>query len=229
MSSEIEWSDHPEPVSPGQRPELIRCGQGSLPAMICISTRHCGGDLHYWQGRSFPHLKKDCPACASKNVAVWKGYLGVWNPSTRLTGILEFTLRCVSALDAYFLAHGTCRGATIVMKRNGTKPNGKLNLTATTSQWGLDQLPEEPNIRTQLSMMWGSKRQDELINIEPTRPVVDPPETTAEVLAKRATVTSHLPIDVINRLGTPLSDAGAALAAGFAEHNPGFKRNGRHK
>lgn len=229
MSGEIEWSDHPEPVAPGQKPELIRCGQGSLPPMICISTRHCGGDLHYWQGRSFPHLKTDCPACASKNVAVWKGYLGVWNPGTRLTGILEFTLRCTSALDAYFLAHGTCRGASIQLKRSGSKPNGKLNLTATTSQWGHDQLPEEPNIRYQLGIMWGSKRQEDLININPTRPVVEAPTTADEVLTKRARVTSHMPIEVIERMGMPLSDAGAALAAGFAQHNGGFKKNGKQK
>lgn len=185
MPNDIDWQDEPTPVAAGSRPDLIRCGPGSLPPLICLCRRHVGSELHYWQGRSFPHLKQDCPACAAKNVATWKGYIGVWNPATRLCGVLEFTLGCVSALDAWFMARGTLRAATLSVKRAGLKANGKLSITVSPSQWGCDQLPEEPDVKHQLSIMWGSKRLDEFIRTEPHRPVVEAPSTPEEVITRR--------------------------------------------
>lgn len=215
MSQEIDWTDTPSPIAAGSRPDLIRCGLGSLPPLIALNPRHVGVELHFWQGRSFPHLKEGCPACAAKNVATWKGYLGVWNPATRLSGILEFTLGCVSALDAHFLARGTCRGATLQIKRNGNKANGKLSLTVSTSQWGCDQLPATPDIRQQLSVMWGSKRLEEFISTQPGRAVAEAPATPAEVATHRANHAAAIDQAPPGQIEMPGAIAARLLAGKF--------------
>lgn len=185
MSAEIDWQDEPAQVAPGQRVDLIRCGPGSLPPLIALNSRHIGAELHFWQGRSFPHIKKDCPACAARSGCVWKGYIGVWNPSTRATGILEFTLGCVTHLDAYYLAHETCRGAAITVKRSNGKANGKLLMTCTRSIWTSDQIPPAPDLRKSMSLMWNANRVDHLIDTNPQRPVQEAPDSVAEVLSRR--------------------------------------------
>ncbi len=185
MALEIEWVDEPTPVAPGQRLQIIRCGAGALPPLIALNTRHVGAELHYWQGRSYPHVRENCPACAARNHTTWKGYIGVWNPSTRDVGIVEFTLGCVSQLDAYYLAHETCRGATLRISRASLKANGKIILKADRSIYGSDQLPAAPNVRESLSKIWCSNRDDHQITTAPSRPVVEAPESTTDVLVKR--------------------------------------------
>jgi hypothetical protein len=225
MSAEIDWQDEPAQVAPGTRVDLIRCGTGSLPPLIALNSRHIGAELHFWQGRSFPHIKTECPACAAKNGCVWKGYIGVWNPSTRATGILEFTLGCVTHLDAYFIAHQTCRGATISLKRSNGKANGKLIMTCTRSIWANDQLPPAPDLRKSMSLMWNANRVDHLINTNPTRPVVEAPTTSSEVLQRRRNLDAMLPETTGERTTISLQDAGRLLATRFAME--GEPKNGK--
>lgn len=184
MASTVDWASQPEPVRPGNKLDLIRCKTGALPPLVCLSSRHVGCDIHWWGGRSFPHLAKDCPACKDKRPAVWKGWIAVWHPKTREIGILEFTHRCTESLDAYFLAHGSCRGGIVTVSRSGTKANGKLTLQIVTGTYAVNELPACPDIKHALELMWVAKRVEDDILITPTRPVVEPPMNNDE-LAKR--------------------------------------------
>lgn len=174
MLQDIDWQEHPAPIAPGTRLDLIRCKTGSLPPLIVLSERHVGTEIHWYNGRSFPHLKNGCPACAAKRPGVWKGYLAVWQPKARVPAILEFTARCTSALDAHYLAYGTLRAAAVTLTRKGTKEKGPLTLDVTMSQHAPNDLPAAPDIRRALTAMWNAARQEEDLVLEPGRPVVEP-------------------------------------------------------
>lgn len=225
MAAEIEWEDAPPDQPAFQRLDIIRCGPTSLPPLIALNTRHCGAKLHYWQGRSYPHLKEHCPACAAKNNYIWKGYIGVWNPSTRAIGILEFTFAALSALDSYYLAQGTCRGATLTLKRSNGKANGKLLMTVARSMWGIDKLPPAPDVHNQLAAMWGSKRDEQFISTKPDRAIAEANEPNALVKQNRAIQDAMTPESNGEKSTISLQDAGRLLAGRFTIEEP--KQNGK--
>lgn len=181
MSLPVEWNDTPEEIAPGSKLEILRCGIGSMVPLIVLSDWIAGGEMHYWGGRSFPHTKNGCPACDAKNPSVWKGYLAAWNPKHRSTGILEFTAPCRDCLVQYKLAHGTLRGGVITLKRKGVKPNGALTATITTGPYGLDQLPDAPDIKAHLERIWLAKRSSSDIPYDTGRLVVEDPMTNDEL------------------------------------------------
>lgn len=229
MAHQIDWQNEPAPIAPGNAMDLTRCKMGSTPPLIVLNTRHVGNEMHWFGGRSYPHTGKGCPACAAKRPGVWKGYIGVWNPKTRQSQILEFTAPCTSAFNEHFLAFGTCRGAVVVITRKGDKANGRLTAKLSRSEYGLDQLPPEPNLKDALEKIWFSRPHNFVGDMHPGRPYVEPPSTTDEVIARRQ-LTDH----VIHQRNADdeqisLRDAGEMLADKFAEANTSFRRNGRAK
>ena len=194
MLTDIDWQEQPAPITPGSRLELIRCKTGTLPPLIVLSDRHVGTEIHWFAGRSFPHLKNGCPACEAKRPAVWKGYIAVWQQKQRTPAILEFTARCTEALDAYYLAYGTLRAATVVISRKGPNEKGPLSLEITRSNHAPNDLPPTPDIRKALTTMWNSARQDNDISVTPPRPIVEPPMNNDELRKRRPDrFTAHDP------------------------------------
>jgi hypothetical protein len=185
MLSPIDWQEHPAPIAPGSRLDLIRCKLGATVPVVVLSERQVGTEIHWYNGRSFPHLKNGCPACLAKRPAVWKGYLAVWQPKPRTIAIIEFTTRCTNALDAYFLAYGTLRAATVVLTRKGRSDKGPLTLDISPSQYATNDLPPAPDIRHALTHMWNASRQDDDIDLTPPRPVVEPPMNNDELRRRR--------------------------------------------
>jgi hypothetical protein len=227
MPNNDDWDAEPTLVTPGTRTQLLRCGVGPLPPMIAITDDLQGRNMHFWKGRSFPHLKTKCPACDSQNIAVWKGYLGVWIPTSRLTAILEFTAPCLDAIKAYRAAHGTLRTATISLTRAGKRPNGALSMTVTTSQWGSDQLPEPPDLKAQLLKIWDGHNQTKSYTESNPRDYAEPPSTVPEVLARRNQAAALGPHATNSKHTIPIAEA-AKLVADCFTIKPDTK-NGKDK
>ena len=185
MLTDIEWTETPAAAAPGSRLDLIRCRTGALPPLIILSHRHVGTEIHWYNGRSFPHLKNGCPACDAKRPAVWKGYLAVWQPQPRTIAILEFTARCTEPIDAYYLAYGTLRAATIRVTRKGTKEKGPLFAELQPSQIPTNELPAAPDIKKALTAMWNARRQEQDIDLEPPRALIEPPMNNDELRRRR--------------------------------------------
>jgi len=228
MKTEIEWSDSPPTQTDMKSADLRRCPPGGLPPAIILCDWLTGNELHWWNGRSFPHLSNDCPACAAKRAKVWKGYIAALDVKTRKVFILEITPNCTEPLSAYKQTFGSLRGAQIKLDRSATKINGRVTATVTPANLGGLELPQPPDVRSILRHMWQTDHRPQDNPAQTPRPVTEPPQNTEEVIAKRQRVTSNLPMEVIERLGMPITDAGEALAEGFARHNPNFKKNGKH-
>lgn len=171
-------------MTSNQNADLRRCPPGGLPPVISLSDWLIGNELHWWNGRSFPHLKENCPACAAKRSKVWKGYLGCLDPKTRKIFILELTPNCTEALSAYKITYGSLRGAQIKLDRSATKINGRVTATATPAQLGGLELPLPPDLRKILDHMWQVDHMPEQTTPVDPRPVTEAPMNNEE-LAKR--------------------------------------------
>lgn len=184
MDPQIDWADSPPKHAQQPQQDLRRCPPGGMPPFICLSDWTTGNEMHWWGGRSFPHLKHNCPACAAKRSKVWKGYLAALDPQRRSTFIAEVTPNCMDALSAYKLCFGSLRGAVITLHRSSTKINGRVTATVTQANLaGLD-LPTCPNIRDSLAHMWQTDHITEDACPEDGRPIVDSPMNNAELAAK---------------------------------------------
>lgn len=185
MKAEIEWSDTPPTQADLKSADLRRCPCGGLPAAIILSEWLTGNELHWWNGRSFPHLANDCPACAAKRAKVWKGYLACLDPKTRKIFILEITPNCTEPLSAYKLTFGSLRGATLKLDRSSSKPNGRVTATVSQSNLGGLDLPQPPDIRAILRHMWQTDHRPQDDKPENTRAVTEAPMSNEELRKRR--------------------------------------------
>jgi hypothetical protein len=185
MFGEVEWSDSPDTLRRTDSVAILRAGTGATPALIVLSERVLGVELHWWQGRSTPHIKGKCPACEAKRPAVWKGYIAVYNPKTHVVNILEITPCCIDPLSVYRQAFGTLRGGLLTLSRSNTKKNGRLTATIMPSNFPLSGLPPCPDVQAALVFMWAARRHSEGISYQTPRDEVDGPGTNEELGRKR--------------------------------------------
>lgn len=226
MKSEIEWSDTPPTQTDLHSADLRRCPPGGMPPAIILVDWITGNELHWWNGRSFPHLANDCPACAAKRARVWKGYLACLELKTRKIFILEITPNCTEPLAAYKLTFGSLRGAQIKLERSATKINGRVTATVTPAALGGLELPQPPDVRNILRHMWQTDHRAADDKPEVPRPVVEAPQTTQQVIARRALTDRRFQADQVATKTIPIEEAGELLSAAFTKHNPSFKKNG---
>lgn len=199
MTQEIEWSERPNYDLSHARHDIVRCGPGSLRPHIVLNDEIVGAELHWFQGRSTPHLKKDCPFCGPGKQTVWKGHICGLCEMTKKCVIVEFTAPCIDQLNEYKLRHGTLRGARLKLHRTGGKPNGKLFAQVEPSGLGTNELPEPFDLRAALHFMWNSRRDLANIRTESPRVVVDGPANNEELARKRPSrfaTNGHNPTEV---------------------------------
>ena len=176
MSDQIEWTDAPTAASKLPACELRRCPPGGLKPQIILSDWITGNELHWFNGRSFPHLKNDCPACAAKRAKVWKGYLAALDPAKRTVYLLEITPNCVDAATAYKQSYGSLRGSALTLNRSATKANGRVTASFVPANLaGLD-LPQPPDVRGTLERMWQTDHRKADSKPEDPRIVLDGPK-----------------------------------------------------
>lgn len=181
MTPEIEWNDNPHTQTQPHSADLRRCPPGGLPPAIILMDWITGNELHWWNGRSFPHLKTECPACAAKRAKVWKGYVACLDPKTRKIFILELTPNCTEPLSAYKLTFGSLRGATIKLDRPATKINGRVTATVTPTHLGGLELPQPPDVRKILQHMWQTDHRPADDQPQVPRPIVESPMSNEEL------------------------------------------------
>jgi len=156
-----------------------------MPPAIVLSDWMTGNELHWWNGRSFPHLKHGCPACEAKRAKVWKGYLACLDPKNRKVFILELTPNCTEPLSAYKNTFGSLRGGLIKLDRSATKINGRVTATMTQTNLGGMELPQPPNVQAILAHMWQTDhRPADTTEIIP-RAVTEKPQNNDELRRRR--------------------------------------------
>lgn len=181
MTHEIDWSDRPNVQLSRDRHDIVRCGTGSMKPHVILNDEIVGAELHWFQGRSTPHLKHDCPFCGPGKQTVWKGHVVGYDPDTKRTVIIEFTAPCIDPIAAYKQQWQTIRGALLRLHRLGGKANGKLVATVAPSNIPTAQLPEPFDLRAALHFMWNSRRDLTNIRTEAPRLVNDGPANNSEL------------------------------------------------
>lgn len=185
MKNDIDWSDAPPTKSKAQAADLRRCPPGGFPPVIVLSEWIIGNEMHWYNGRSFPHLKSDCPACLAKRSKVWKGYLGCLDPKTRKVFILEITPNCIDPAAAYKECYGSLRGAGIKLDRSATKINGRVTASFCAANLGGLDLPRCPDVRSILQHMWQTDHRKDDSAPQNPRAVSEAPENNGELTKKR--------------------------------------------
>lgn len=148
------WTTRPTTRSAIAPIPILRILPGKPVTAIVTSHDAEGAELHYWKGRSTPCNFPDCAACDAHHAPRWYGYLAIWNPTNNQRALVELTAACAAALDAWVDVHGTTRGAQLTLSRANKKPNSRLALTLTPSNYTNHKIPEPPNVRHQLEKMW---------------------------------------------------------------------------
>lgn len=219
MNGEVDWTDTPNDLRRTDSIAILRAGTGTTPALVVLSDKVVGAELHWWNGRSTPHIKGKCPACDAKRPAVWKGYIAVYNPKTHQINILELTPCCIDPLAVYRQTFGSLKGALITLSRPGTKKNGRLTATITPSNFPQSSLPLCPDVRAALVFMWSARRQQDDISYQTPRDVVDGPGDNLELARRRPDRAPPHPdiADALERQDEQQNIVPSSLFAG--EHN----------
>ena len=153
---QIEWNDAPRnPDKTGQL-DLERCDAKSLGWLTILSDKPLWNTIHWFNGRSTPHTRENCAACAAGRAGTEKGYLASYNPKTRRIAIAELTAPCHDEVAKWLNAHGTLRGASFKLTRPSGNIKGKLKLQIVQGEQGTLELPPCPDVMKALHFMWGT-------------------------------------------------------------------------
>lgn len=173
MSGDIAWTRFRSADQQKHGFELLRCGPTTLGPFAVLSKEPLAVEVHFWQGKSMPHLTVNCPACAAKRPRRLRGYLAVWNEKHRTQYCLELTDGCIPRIQEHLDNFGTLRGAWIRLTRPSGKANGKLFVHIERSSLSDALMPQPMNLRDYLIRIWqidpSVKLQQEMpLDSEPT-------------------------------------------------------------
>lgn len=138
---------------------LVRVPAAGRVGGICLSPDLLCRDVHYWRRRTTPCTKPDCDACLDGDRPYWRGWIFIWNHTTRGIKILELTKRAMVPLELWYTEHRTLRGALVVTTRGGKNDNGPLFSAVSPGPIDRALLPATPNLAALLERMWHGKRQ----------------------------------------------------------------------
>jgi len=161
----INWSSRPANLKTGASYPLIRCKPDDRRRWVILSREIVGLDTHYWKGRTVPHVKQDCPACADKRPFRWYGFLACLSPGWTKV-VHEITPSVCEALEIYAKDHGTIRGSVIEMRRTRGKVNGRIIATLKPIEGvPVEQLPEPHDVIPLLFRLWEVQEHTQLPKI----------------------------------------------------------------
>ncbi len=141
----------------GHALDLLRTPSGSALTAIVTSLDLIGCPTHFWGGRTTPHEKSDCPACAEGLPWRWHTWLSAWNPSNHHHFIFESTRRVGKIFVAYREAHLTLRGCKFRARRRTNAANARVHLECQPCDLEKVNLPQPPDLIKCMSIIWNIK------------------------------------------------------------------------
>lgn len=113
-----------------------------------------GANTHFAKRRTQPCTGPDCPWCADAIPAHWHGYLSVWSTRHRTQHVLELTALAAVSVADYDDKKGSLRGAMILARRTGNRPNSPVSVTISATDSDLRLLPRGVNVKKFLCTLW---------------------------------------------------------------------------
>jgi hypothetical protein len=154
MTADIAWTRFGAVETTKSGFEILRCGATALGPLLILSTEPMAVPLHFWQGKSFPHLTQNCPACAAKRPSKMKLYVVVLDPKRNAQYVLEMTDGVTDRIREHLEQFGSLRGSYIRLSRPSGKANGKLFAQFDRSNMSDHQLAKPIDLIDYLVRLW---------------------------------------------------------------------------
>lgn len=152
----IDWTATPPKNGHQTHLELVR-----VPAKLMlagfITTNDLLGCLTHWNGRrTVPCQGLDCDDETHKRPTRWHAYTGLWIDKTNEHVILELPSGAAEKLQAAKNGRPSIRGLQIQCFRPKHEAHAAVTVRLIDSPAIPKNLPEEPDLRTMLTSMWGN-------------------------------------------------------------------------
>lgn len=133
---------------------LIRTpGPGRLTA-IATCKKLIGCPTHFYQRRTLPCERPDCPACEAGVPWRWHGYVSAVDQKTHEHFIFEMTAQAAEEFTAYYSRHETLVGCLFEATRLGQHHNGRVLIRCKPIDQASVHLPDPPNVMKLLCHIW---------------------------------------------------------------------------
>lgn len=149
------WQTTPPDTPTGNGLPILRtpAGREIQAAVTCHEVLGC--PTHYYQGRTIPCEEPDCPPCKEGNPWRWHGWVTAINHQSGHQFLFEFTAQASEPFTQWFKEYGSLRGCLFRAKRLGHRSNSRVHLTTKPLDMTKHPLPDAPNVRKLLSVIWG--------------------------------------------------------------------------
>ncbi len=149
-----DWQDRPPPPREFAGLRLTRVPKSKSLAGIITCDHMVGRNTHFEHRRTVPCTGDDCLLCADKNPKRWHGYVSICSSRSTTQIVLELTDLASQPVIAWYDRRGTLRGTRIVAERKGNFDNSPVTCTLEVTDVDLRTLPESPDLRRFLKMLW---------------------------------------------------------------------------
>jgi hypothetical protein len=120
-----------------------------------ISKDTIGAYLHYWRGRSVPHVYDGrCEACDKGYPFRYYGYAAALVGPNDVHGLIEFTDAAMAQVDAAYCKFRTLRGLVFKQSRVNLRSNGRMHVHFEEARRDRGELPKTPDVIKMLMNMW---------------------------------------------------------------------------
>ena len=179
-----DWQDRPPPPREFGGLRLTRVPKGKAVTGIITCDHMVGRDTHFQHRRTVPCTgKATCELC-EKERPRWHGYLSICSTHSQNQCVIELTELASQTVIAWFDRRGTLRGTRIHAQRTGNFDNSPVNCILEVTDTDLRTLPESPDLRRFLQMLWkigpehGNGRDIPTPKPNVTTPIVNKPSTS---------------------------------------------------
>lgn len=148
------WENDPPAPTEFAGLRLIRVGTARELECVITSDALTGRQTHFWKRRTTPCTGPDCPACIDAVPARWHGYVSAISSRTKAQFVLELTALAAHPIAEYLKRKGTLRGAMLVARRIGSKPNSPVTCVISPCDCDLRTLPRAVHMKKFLCTVW---------------------------------------------------------------------------
>jgi hypothetical protein len=156
------------PSDPGSHRnwQIMRTPTKAPLQMVIVSHVHVGFETHHYLGKTVPHLRSDCPACARHMNWRWTGYLLAQLPVDGKKILFEFPEMAGLDLKQLMETYPDLRGLALQAIRPSQRPNGRVHLTSKGMFSKKIELAEDEPIKPIVYHIWGLR--DSAATVEDT-------------------------------------------------------------
>lgn len=154
QNDQSEWSEQPLDPTGRIMYRILRSRPSKPIEGVIVSHVLLGKYTHHVNGRTQPHLKRDCDGCLKGIQMRWHSWLFVKAYHDPEISMHEFPAIGANQVARWSKEYGGLRGYGIKQTRLGGKINGRIQLNWNSKRVNPDTLPPCPDIVAVLEKMW---------------------------------------------------------------------------